>query len=289
MSFFEPGFYDPFGRRGYAQQPRYPPARHNNFFDDDEEEEGYDYPGNRVPVRRPPQHQRRYEEEDDEEEEEPMEEEEPEQVDERLERFNKKKNYHYSNVPELSLENLSGNKGWIAKARLPRNLYNANFRLQLDGDDTLVVCVVQRGSFFQEASLVPIAICYLPEDADTNKINASNQGGVLSIVIPKRVVVVKPQPKPKVTPQAKPKAAPVKVETSSKSVPVQQRKPTPPSPQKVEVVEPPKPKQVEVTTPTKPIEVTNPKSMSPMTARMMKLKEQEEDVFERALKYAIPD
>src|SRR3546814_8957848 len=44
-------------------------------------------------------------------------------------------------------------KGWSAKARLPRNLYNANLRLKLDGEDTLVICVVQRGSMFQEASL----------------------------------------------------------------------------------------------------------------------------------------
>jgi hypothetical protein len=259
MMFFEQPFADPFGRRYYGQRvpTRYPAQHYRGFYDDDDDydddDSGDEYRARTAPVHRPQMQrprqqavpQQRYQREEDEE----MKKEEV--VDARYLQFKKKSTQRYPETPEIELESLSGNTGWKAQARVPRNLYNANIRLRLDGNDTLVVCVPQRGSVFQEPSLVPIAICYLPEDAHKEKITGSNQRGLLSIAIPRLN-------KPK-----KHTTKPIEV----KQPQVQQVKPEQP--------------QRKVVAPSQPL--------SPMTQRKLRLQEQEEDVFERALKYAIPD
>jgi hypothetical protein len=255
MMFFDQPFADPFGRT-FGRPTRNPAQRHRGVYGSDSDDDEVDYRSRTVPVHRQTQKQtqtqrprqpapQRYQREAEAEEDEEMEQEDAE-VDIRYQQFKRKSSQRYPETPEIELESLRGKTGWQAQARVPRNLYNANIRLRLDGNDTLVVCVPQRGSMFQEPSLVPIAICYLPEDANKEEITGSNQQGLLSITIPRLN-----KPKKRTT-------KPVEVKQVKQELP-----------------------QKKLVTPAQPL--------SPMSQKKLQLQQQEEDVFERALKYAIPD
>lgn len=182
-------------------------------------------------------------------------------------------------LPELELEEYPG-KGWIATAQLGRGLNSNNVKLQLADDEDepyfLINALVTRpATYYTRATTTqtPIARCPIPAEGDASQASAVIKNGVLNLLIPKK----KQQ---RVRPQ------------TVQHVPINrvQRKP---EPARVEA-EKPKQKGSATRIPVKP--GSPPKTQpavasppSPATARRLQIQREEEDVFERALKYAVPE
>jgi len=228
---------------------------------------------------------------DEEEEEEDMEEEEiaPRQ---RNTPVNRK-----PQLPELEVEEHPG-KGWLATARLGAGLTSNNIKLELEDDDTLIIVAqgVNRGRLVKQ----PLAFLNLPEGVDIDNIQAFVKNGALNVLMPAKTQVIPVRKKKAVnrTPTAHTPASTkptTQHHSQSRTPTAQQTQPasvfarSTPSGKttKVPIIdEMPQATPKKQVTPPSHSSTTAP---SPLTARKLQLANEEEDVFERALKYAIPD
>lgn len=187
-------------------------------------------------------------------------------------------------LPELELEEYPG-KGWIATAQLGRGLNSNNVKLQLVDDEDepyfLINALVTRpATYYTRATTTqtPIARCPIPSEGDASQASAVIKNGVLNLLIPRKKQQRRPQPVQHVPINRvqKTKPAPVeaekpKLKSSATRIPVKPGSPTQSPPSTIK---------------TQP-EAANPPS--PITARRLQIQKEEEDVFERALKYAVPE
>jgi len=189
----------------------------------------------------------------------------------------------------LDLEVYPG-KGWTASAQLSRGLNSNNIKLQLTEDEDgellflINAAITKPATYYNRSttSLTPLARCRIPRDGDTDNTSAFVKNGILTLMIPKKKIVVSresPQPVPiNRQPQRKVTSPP---QQSQFQQPRQQQQ------QKTRI--PVKPGSSSLDSSPKPIHATSNVPVSPMTARRLQIQSEEEDVFERSLKYAVPE
>lgn len=193
-----------------------------------------------------------------------------------------RRTYEEDELPELELEAYPG-KGWTASAQLSRGLNSNNIKLQLvEGEDGepffLINAIGQRSGYYRQPTQTPLARCPIPAGGDAENTSAVVKNGVLTLMIPKKRTAP-------VVHNVPINRQPVQKQQQEQKHTQQQQRTQPQNQQKTRI---PVNSRANATQSPTPIHATS-SSLSPMTARRLQIANEEEDVFERTLKYAVPE